>query len=1031
MINCKFKMKIKTIVLLFLVIFLLKDNFVFCQTNNFKIGIFGFEFMYNDTSYNCSDLDYAPLTSLLLPSPDTNCPTSQGNVLCSDGFNIVTTSLPNVYASSPYFMTKLLQLLKDNGLQFMTLARQYYKPINENGINIYDFAQNPSSICQARPNFDNLFSSNVYANNLLKNTVWGHQVTEEASAQHFFNPTDNFVDWNDSINNMMTEVPPQNVSDAIGHFRQRENSLGIRNQKLVVMEANHGKAIWDSVIEVPYPNGSANNFQPCDYLKMPNVENTKLPDVFFEGSYFKFPLNDIWLSQTYTNMFTNNGNFSYHYLGGQKSIDWAYNYVNEVHDVISTEINAEGGEQSFHSNLNIKNANWLWFQAYTSIIHGAKGIWFWDLANSWQDNETKPDGKNRFIADSFPNAYKQYIRHLARELSYLVRKNLINTDTSTIITTKKDIADPNNIIKNLSYTWPNNISNEQKAEHETDNYSLRYTIRQYNDEAIMIITNPLNCKVKADLDFTNYTNDLIRNSTNYKILFESSFPSDDTVTSSTYKLDRCSTINLDLNNLSVGKYYNSSNFNGLINGLAFGPVDVHIIKFGPINNQWFDEIRDKSSNILQLKSEIKYDQSNNNIYYVKSDGTLCYINQTNKIGITHCLNQNAPKILQGTGLGIDVNANNLYYASSSNKKVYKISYFENNEQTDNLNNQQNICQFEQIDKTNNNVRSDSRIIYRNGDIFYVNEEGILNVIYKYNGVWETGGLNTSNSPVKTGIGITIAPNWNDPIYYQGNDGKIYCVLWDSIWKISTIYNSNINIRQNSELHYGNGQIFFIQNDGVLHALYKNGSVWTYDWLNGNAPKVKAGTDFALSTDNAINTIYYIAEDDFLYKFSWTNQNGWQASKISPTSLIKGRDSVDVFYSNGNIYYGGSDTKIHAMYYKNTNTTKNANSFNNEIFISSAENTPMIKNTEYNNINIYPNPTNKEINIEYELKNSSNVEMSLYNISGQKIKNIDIKNCLKGKNVNKIDASNLNNGIYILRIIANNDILKDQKIIIQK
>lgn len=359
----------KKIILVILIVLL--HSSIKSQTNDFKIGIFGFDFM-SDTKYDCSNVNYKPITTTTKLYNNTPYPSSKGNVLSADGFNIVANYQPDIYNSSITFMSALLDLVKNNNLQFYTDERFYYKPnIGSIGVNLYqDEGDINVGNCKARPNYDELYA-NVYSNLNYKNVVWGHHITEEASYNHTFNPTTNFG------GTLETEVPPSNVSNAIGHFKEKEKALGIDNQKLVVMEANHGRAMWEGAIEDSYLN-SPNNYSFIDYLKFPGISEPNKPDVFMEGSYFPFPETN-WVNTVYFNMLTNYYNSNYHYLGGFKSIDWAYTKVDNVHKVIDLEVGSNYRESHFHSNSTIKNANWLWFQAYTSIIHKAKGIWFWGL----------------------------------------------------------------------------------------------------------------------------------------------------------------------------------------------------------------------------------------------------------------------------------------------------------------------------------------------------------------------------------------------------------------------------------------------------------------------------------------------------------------------------------------------------------------------------------------------------------------------------------------------------------------------------
>ncbi len=73
----------------------------------------------------------------------------------------------------------------------------------------------------------------------------------------------------------------------------------------------------------------------------------------------------------------------------------------------------------------------------------------------------------------------------------------------------------------------------------------------------------------------------------------------------------------------------------------------------------------------------------------------------------------------------------------------------------------------------------------------------------------------------------------------------------------------------------------------------------------------------------------------------------------------------------------------------------------------------------NNISIYPNPTSDLINIS----GIYNAHIMLYDIDGKMIYSEKIE-----KNKTSINLSNINNGIYILRIIENNKIINKQIII---
>ena len=112
----------------------------------------------------------------------------------------------------------------------------------------------------------------VYSETSYKDVIWGYYMTEEASYQHPFNFTDNFDNsWDSGSCIIYTEVPPVMVSKAIEHFRNLKGSLGIAKHKLIVCEANHGRAILDSVIECNFIDTNNHNLgcQPWMYMNPP------------------------------------------------------------------------------------------------------------------------------------------------------------------------------------------------------------------------------------------------------------------------------------------------------------------------------------------------------------------------------------------------------------------------------------------------------------------------------------------------------------------------------------------------------------------------------------------------------------------------------------------------------------------------------------------------------------------------------------------------------------------------------------------
>ena len=72
------------------------------------------------------------------------------------------------------------------------------------------------------------------------------------------------------------------------------------------------------------------------------------------------------------------------------------------------------------------------------------------------------------------------------------------------------------------------------------------------------------------------------------------------------------------------------------------------------------------------------------------------------------------------------------------------------------------------------------------------------------------------------------------------------------------------------------------------------------------------------------------------------------------------------------------------------------------------------------LNAFPNPASKSINLTFKLTNTNNVKLEVLSLTGQKVKETSLNsNLVVGKNEAKIDIDGLANGIYYLKITANN------------
>ena len=94
----------------------------------------------------------------------------------------------------------------------------------------------------------------------------------------------------------------------------------------------------------------------------------------------------------------------------------------------------------------------------------------------------------------------------------------------------------------------------------------------------------------------------------------------------------------------------------------------------------------------------------------------------------------------------------------------------------------------------------------------------------------------------------------------------------------------------------------------------------------------------------------------------------------------------------------------------------------------AMNGMLISNLESDSFNLWPNPSNGTVNISFDMANTQDVEMELFNVMGELLSSRTYKNESASFNKN-INFGHLTDGVYFVKINSNN--LKSiKKMIIQ-
>jgi len=466
--------------------------------DDFVIGMYSFINTDQDEESNaefCDKLNYQVYTS---PTMQGQYPSSQLNVLREDGFNTVQRYQPANYATSDIYIVTLVRLVVQNGMKILLNAHNFYHPTSQDtGINIYDNSLDqkqkallPEYNCKAIPNYDQLIER-LYTVRPYLAGIWGHQMAEEPAYFHYYNKTNHHVDYGDTTKNYYTEVPVNNVAQAVNYFRERLAEKA-SHQKLTIMDAYHHGRIHDN------RNDGQGIYNPQDYIK--NVK----ANAFFEGSYVGFNPT-AWMRAKKSNL------DQLHYLGPMWNIDYARKYIPEVHKVINIERGKSTAmEAHFHTDTTLKNANWLWFQTYQSIVKGVQGVWFWELVDTYAPDEKEfpindPKRLDRFTRPYFPKRYRLFVAHLARELAYLNACGLLKPQTA--IASKSDNPDPLGILPDVAtYVKPAlkaaKIKKKYHSEFLQECYGINYTIRAFKGDTVLILTNPLPIPVSMTINIS-------------------------------------------------------------------------------------------------------------------------------------------------------------------------------------------------------------------------------------------------------------------------------------------------------------------------------------------------------------------------------------------------------------------------------------------------------------------------------------------------------------------------------------------------
>jgi len=293
------------------------------------------------------------------------------------------------------------------------------------------------------------------------------------------------------------------------------------------------------------------------------------------------------------------------------------------------------------------------------------------------------------------------------------------------------------------------------------------------------------------------------------------------------------------------------------------------------------------------------------------------------------------------------------------------------------------------------------------------------------------------------------------MYYTSNGGDLWTQVPDNDYP-SLIENekplhSNVSSVGDSIAWYGtsSGRVFKTTNKGVTWSAYDVGLGESYlfaffkDELNGLATAPLISKNIAKTTDggetwetlpdtlpvNAILIYVKGTENTYMY-----------GSSFLPTTI--GSASGSGFTEDdGNTWLFQESMNLDPMLSVKTDTGwigwATAPWSNNKVYKRKSLIVDDISSIEFNNptgfelSQNYPNPFNPVTAIGYQLSAISNVELSIYNLLGQKIATLVSEKQQAGYYQIQWDASGFASGIYLYMLVTDNGFIETKKLILLK
>lgn len=294
-------------------------------------------------------------------------------------------------------------------------------------------------------------------------------------------------------------------------------------------------------------------------------------------------------------------------------------------------------------------------------------------------------------------------------------------------------------------------------------------------------------------------------------------------------------------------------------------------------------------------------------------------------------------------------------------------------------------------------------------------------------------------------------NFDFVIWYTGNDGaNLY------LWDVSD--STNITCNAPLKTFADNGGVVFLQGLDFLYDIYGNkysgvnadgDSVihtfaegdFVYDYLGIKNYVAQSHANETSGNFKGVPQLDKTDEDSIttLDPIKWTYTEMWYVDALEPTATAVplyylGPETYDFSLFYAMLYNKNADAQFVTATFETArlDNQENTNQFFKEVidYFKEQKATGIFTKQKNNfKVNLFPNPANNQISINYTLDKVENIRVQISDLSGKKLFDKSMFSTV-GFQTRTIDVSNMNSGVYNINISSNSKNYNQRLVIIK-